>query len=108
MTTRPDRVIVVCSSRELITNLCSSRKRSPPVSVLRASAHHQSLFFAQALITSLCSSRKRSSPCPTARLATLFAQHPDVVDARRGIHGLGHVIERQRRDADGRQCLHLD
>src|SRR5690349_5911956 len=35
----------------LITVLCSSRKRSSPCAVLRASAHHRALFFAQALIT---------------------------------------------------------
>src|SRR3954462_10833094 len=60
------------------------------------------------VITIVCSSRKRSSPSPQPGLATLFAQHPDVVDAGGGVDGLDHVVERQRGDADGRQCLHLD
>src|SRR5215212_789782 len=58
----------------------------------------------------VCSSRERSSlsPRPRPRLAALFAQHPDVVDARCGIHGLDHVVDGERGDADSGQRLHLD
>src|SRR4051794_29224415 len=55
----------------------------------------------------VCSSRKRSSPCPQPRLAALFAQHPDVVDAGARVDSLDHVVERQRGHADRRQRLHL-
>ncbi len=48
-----------------------------------------------------------TSRSPNPSLAALFAQHPDVVDARGRVDGLEHVVERQRRHADRRQRLHL-
>src|SRR6202022_578703 len=50
----------------------SSRKRSSPLSPLRASAHRHCLLFAQALIAIVSSSPQRSSPVPQ-RLLLLLA-----------------------------------
>ena len=42
-----------------------------------------------------------------SRLATLFVQHPDIVDAGGGVDGLDHVVESQCRDTDRCQRLHF-
>src|SRR6478752_5193491 len=84
-----------------IRTVCSSRKRSSALSVLRASAHQNCLFFAQALIAQalisiVCSSRERSSEV-TLTLAVFHAGLGDPVVGAGGTT-LGEPRHRGLRD----------
>ena len=45
---------------------------------------------------------------PVAGLAAGFLEQANVRDGHRAVHGFRHVIDRQQRDRDGGQRLHLD